>query len=129
MFSTGLTVSLEQLVLDNEIFSYVKQLSRGIRVDDDTLALDVIKKVGPKGEYLGEEHTLKHLGSHWEPMLSTRDIFENWRKKGMKDVVEKAHDRAEWIAKNHAVEGLSGPQRREIGAVIEAFEKSISKWE
>ncbi len=127
MFSTGLTVSMEQLVLDNEMFSYVKRLSGGIRVDDDTLALDVIEKVGPKGEYLGEEHTLRHLGSHWEPMLSTREIFENWAKRGMKDVVEKAHDKAEWIVQNHSVEGLSGPQRREIGAVIESFEKSISK--
>jgi len=129
MFSTGLTVSMEQLVLDNEIISYVKQLSRGIRVDEDTLALDVIKKVGPRGEYLGEGHTLKHLGSHWEPMLSTRDIFENWRKKGMKDVVEKAHDKAEWIVKNHTARHLSGQQCREIDRAIGAFEKSISKWE
>jgi trimethylamine--corrinoid protein Co-methyltransferase len=127
MFSTGLTVSYEQLVLDNEIFSYIGRLSRGIRVDDDSLALDLIEKVGPKGDYLGEEHTLHHLrsGEHWEPTVSTREIYENWQRGGKKDVVRKAHDKADWILKNHRVAPLGEDQQREIRAIIESFEGSM----
>jgi hypothetical protein len=96
MFSTGLTVSFEQLVIDNEIFSYIKRLSRGILVDEDTLALDIIERVGPKGDYLGEEHTLHHLksGEHWEPLISTREIYENWQRDE-RDIRELAESRQE----------------------------------
>jgi trimethylamine--corrinoid protein Co-methyltransferase len=127
MFSTGLCVSYEQLVLDNEIFSYIMRLTRGIRVDDDSLALELIEKVGPKGDYLGEEHTLLHLrsGEHWEPMVSTREIYENWQTAGMKDIVEKAHDKASWILKNHRVAPLQDNQQKEIRAIIESFEGSV----
>jgi len=127
MFSTGLTVSFEQLILDSEMFSYIKRLSRGIRVDEDTLALDVIERVGPKGNYLDSEHTLKHLGKgeHWEPMVSTREVYENWRKKGMKDIVHKAHEKAGLIIKNHRVVELSDRKKKEIQKVIRNFENSL----
>jgi len=127
MFSTGLTVSYEQLVLDNEIFSYVRRLSRGIRVDEDTLALDIIEKVGPKGNFLGEEHTLRNLrsGEHWEPALSTRALYENWEKRGKKDIGEKAHEQVQWILKHHRVAGLQERQKREIGDIINGFEKAL----
>jgi trimethylamine--corrinoid protein Co-methyltransferase len=126
MFSTGLTVSFEQLVIDNEIFSYIKRLSRGILVDEDTLALDTIERVGPKGDYLGEEHTLRYLksGEHWEPLISTREIYENWQREGRKDIVEKAHEKVQWILKNHKVAELSDRSKEDIQAIIKGFEGS-----
>jgi trimethylamine--corrinoid protein Co-methyltransferase len=127
MFSTGLTVSFEQLVIDNEIFSYIKRLSRGVLIDEDTLALDIIEKVGPKGDYLGEEHTLHHLGrgEHWEPLISTRGIYENWRREGKKDIGEKSHERVNWILKNHRVSKLPESRRKKVSAIIKRFEKSL----
>ena len=126
MFSTGLTVSFEQLVLDSELFSYVKRLSRGIKVDKDTLALDVIERLGPKGNFMESEHTLKHLGKgeHWEPMVSTREVYENWRKRGMKDIVRKAHEKVDSILKEHRVFELSD-KKKEIQKVIRNFENSF----
>jgi trimethylamine--corrinoid protein Co-methyltransferase len=127
MFSTGLTVSIEQLVLDSELVSYIKRLFRGITINEDTLALDVIKRLGPRGQYLDDEHTLKHLGKgeHWEPMLSNREIYENWKKKGMQDIVRKAHQKATSIIENHSVCGLSDNKRKEISKIIRNFENSI----
>ena len=127
MFGTGLVVSFEQLVLDDELFSYIKRMSRGIKVDEDTLALDVIEKLGPKGNYLAEEHTLKYLGKgeHWEPEISVREQYENWRKKGMKDVIQRAHEKVESILNSHIVDALPGYADREIKKVIEIFESSI----
>jgi len=127
MFGTGLMVSFEQLVLDDELFSYIKRLARGIRVDDDTLAIDVIEKLGPKGNYLMEDHTLKYLGSgeHWEPDISAREQYENWKKKGEKDVVRRAHEKVLSILGKKRPEGLPGEKNREIKKIIGSFEKSV----
>ncbi|UCB45832.1 MAG: trimethylamine methyltransferase family protein [Spirochaetota bacterium] len=127
LYSTGLTVSFEQLILDSEMVSYIKRLFRGIKVDDDTLAQDVIEKLGPRGNYLADEHTLMHLGQgeHWEPMVSTREIYENWKTKGMKDIVHKAHEKATSIMENHRVSELSDNKRKEIVKIIDNFESSI----
>jgi trimethylamine--corrinoid protein Co-methyltransferase len=127
MFSTGLTVSLEQLVLDHEIISYVKRMTRGIRVEEDTLALDIIEGVGPRGNYLGEEHTLKFLGTgeHWEPVISNREIYENWRRKGEKDVIQRAKEKVNSILKVHSVPELSNQKKREIEKIIKYFENTV----
>lgn len=58
-------VSPEMIVLGNEIIDMVKLLMRGIEVNDETVPLDVIDKVGPGGSYLGERHTLRHFRSFW----------------------------------------------------------------
>ncbi len=52
MFDTGLTVSLEQLVIDNEIVGWVRRYLEGIEVTEETIAVDTIDKVGPKGNFL-----------------------------------------------------------------------------
>ncbi|GAH28474.1 unnamed protein product, partial [marine sediment metagenome] len=88
MFATGLTVSFEQLVLDNEMAGIVYRLVEGIEISPQTIALGVIKRVGPKGNFLEEPHTLKYLRSseHWEPKLSSRCVYEKWIEDGGKDV-------------------------------------------
>ena len=62
----------------------LQRLLRGIEINDDTLALDVIDRVGPRSEFLTDEHTLKHLRSG---ALFDTDIFDlnargNWISKG-----------------------------------------------
>lgn len=94
MFSTGLTVSYESLVLDHEVFSMLKRFQRGIDVTDEHLAVDVIKKIGTWGSFLEEEHTLKHFKSeNWYPEISCRVLFERWVEGGSKDVHEKSHEK------------------------------------
>ncbi|NIM45683.1 MAG: trimethylamine methyltransferase, partial [Nitrososphaeria archaeon] len=56
------------LIIDNEILEGILRLVRGFEVNDDSLALDVIRRVGPGGHYLAERHTLNHfLEEHWVP--------------------------------------------------------------
>ncbi|MEW5814694.1 MAG: trimethylamine methyltransferase family protein [Spirochaetota bacterium] len=126
MLGTGLTVSFEQLVIDNELLSYIKRISRGIKIDDDTLALAAIEKIGPKGNFLSDDHTLKFLGSgeHWEPEISVREQYENWKKNGMKDIIHKAHEKVQSILKTHNSVGLSEQKTNAIKAVIRIFENS-----
>jgi trimethylamine--corrinoid protein Co-methyltransferase len=126
LFSTGLTVSFEQLLIDHEIFSYIKRLSAGIHVSEDTLALDAIQRVGPKGSYLDDEHTMKYLRSeeHWEPMVSVREIYEDWREGGEKDVVVRAKEKVDSIFQDHQVAELSTEKQKEIQRIIRNAENS-----
>jgi trimethylamine--corrinoid protein Co-methyltransferase len=94
MFSTGLTVSYESLVLDHEVFSMLKRFQRGIDVTENHLAVEVIKKIGTWGSFLEEEHTLKHFKSeNWYPEISSRVLYERWIERGARDVHAKAHEK------------------------------------
>jgi trimethylamine--corrinoid protein Co-methyltransferase len=72
-----LTVSYEKLVLDNEILGMSQRVLRGIEVNDDTLAVDLILEKGPGRDYLGEEHTIRHMRKEFfVPTLANRDPRE-----------------------------------------------------
>lgn len=94
----ALTVSCEKLVIDNEILGMVMRAVRGIEVNDETLAFDVIKKAGPGGHFISSRHTRTHMRrEHYEPTLSNRDFREKWEAEGSKDVFRKAKERVEEI--------------------------------
>ena len=57
----AVTFSPQQLVIDNEIFRGMRRILKPIEVNDDTLALDTIEKVGIGGNFLGEQHTVDHF--------------------------------------------------------------------
>jgi trimethylamine---corrinoid protein Co-methyltransferase len=123
MFSTGLCASLEQIVLDAEIFAYCKRIGKGITVNEKSLALDTIKRVGHKGEYMAEENTLTSLGTgeHWEPAVSNRAVYENWKNEGKHSVLENARRQVRSILQNHTPAELDPDRQREISRIISAF--------
>jgi trimethylamine--corrinoid protein Co-methyltransferase len=84
MFATGLTISLEQLVLDDEINGIIRRLHRGMEVNEDTIGIQVINDVGPKGSFLTEDHTLKYLlsGEFREVKVSNTNNYDNWLDAG-----------------------------------------------
>jgi trimethylamine--corrinoid protein Co-methyltransferase len=76
--------SLLCLRADNELMAYVKRMVRGAEVNPDTLATEVIRAVSPGGNFLAEEHTVKHLRRElWLPGASwTRQAFGIWESEG-----------------------------------------------
>jgi trimethylamine---corrinoid protein Co-methyltransferase len=83
MFSSGLIVSYEQLVIDNEILGYLDRVVRGMRANSDTLVVDLVRKVGHGGQFLKEAHTLKEFKSeYWIPDISSRAAFGRWTHRG-----------------------------------------------
>ena len=98
----AMTVCYEQYVIDDEINGMVMRALRGIEVNEDTLALDVIKSVGSTGTFLDKEHTVKHLRSEFFfPKVSDRSPREEWAQKGAKDARERARDIAKDTLLNH----------------------------
>ncbi len=82
-------ISPNYLVLIDEVLSMVSQYMRGIRVNDETLALGVIDRVGPGGHYLEEEHTMRHFREVWYSDLLDRSNYDEWRKQGSIDFAER----------------------------------------
>jgi len=95
MFASGLTCSHEQLIMDDEIVAMAKRIVRGITVDDETIARDVIKEIGPRGTYLTADHTLRWLRSdeYLVPRLSVRGPRSSWEMAGSKDTYALAKDK------------------------------------
>lgn len=91
MLDSGNAISYEQYVIDNEILGMVKRALTGIRVDEDALALDVMRTVGPGGTFAMEDHTIKHmLDEFFYPSLSVRDNFDAWERMGHPDMLHRA---------------------------------------
>jgi len=94
----ALTVSYEKYVVDNEILGMVMRAVEGIRVDDETLAFDLIKQVGPGGHFVTAKHTRRFMRSeHYQPSLSDRDSREEWEAKGSKTTLERAAEKVKEI--------------------------------
>ncbi|MEL7564621.1 MAG: trimethylamine methyltransferase family protein [Dehalobacterium sp.] len=103
----GLTASWEQMVVGNEIIGQVKRFMKGIRVDRETLALDVLDRVGPGGHFLGDEHTFTHFkGEHWAPKLFDRRYHSAWQSDGSLTLGERARREVKRILDEHKVPEL-----------------------
>lgn len=88
------TVRPELLLIDNEIIRAVRHLLKGFEVDTETLAADVIARVGPSGNYLAEDHTARHFREQlWFPKLWDRKTWSVWESEGARDVSQRAWHR------------------------------------
>lgn len=93
-----MTASFDKLVIDNEILGMVMRAVEGIRVDDDALAYDVIKEIGPGGHYLSSRHTRRNMRrEQFTPQLSDRDNRTVWEAAGARDAHARATERARQI--------------------------------
>lgn len=91
-----------QLLLDDELCGSMLRMKRGIEVNEDTLALDLIRKNGYWGNYLAEEHTAQNFRKeHYIPSLFVRDPFESWQEKGSRNALALAREKVDKILAGH----------------------------
>jgi trimethylamine--corrinoid protein Co-methyltransferase len=122
-----LTESFETLVLDDELCGMVERARAGIEVNEDTLALEVIKEAASKGRsFLGHKHTLTHFEKeHFIPLLIDRNRREIWeKKKDSKDIIQVARDTVREIIKTHQPEPLDKDIEKQL---LEYHEKVKSR--
>lgn len=94
----AMTACYEKYVIDNEILGMVMRAVEGIRVDDETLAFDLIKEVGPGGNFITAKHTRRFMRrEHYQPTLSDRNSRDNWEAKGKKAAWETASEKVRAI--------------------------------
>jgi len=119
-------LSYEQMLIDYEMHTMILKMLEGISVDDDTLALDVIRKVGQEGHFLAEKHTLLNSRKVWVPMLTDARPYPTWKEAGAKSVVEKAREKVKEILKTHRPEPLDTNVREKLTEIIKSAEKSMA---
>jgi trimethylamine--corrinoid protein Co-methyltransferase len=114
----GLTHSPEYMVLADEIIAQSRAFVRGVSLDDETLALDVIDRVGPGGEFMSQQHTLAHFRELWNPALYDRQRLDRWEKQGSKDINARVRERTLAILEEHQAEPLPGSVEQEIERLL-----------
>jgi trimethylamine--corrinoid protein Co-methyltransferase len=112
----SMILSLEQLVIDAEVFRMSKQAHRGILTKDEMWLDDVIQRVGPGRHFLGEKSTTDNMRSgEWLiPRLGVHDSQESWEMAGKKDVLEEARERVEHLLSTHKPLPLSDEVEKEL---------------
>jgi trimethylamine--corrinoid protein Co-methyltransferase len=119
--------SLPWLLIDDELLSYVKRISRGFEVNLDTLATDVVQAVGPGGNYMAEPHTVRHFRREmWFPGPTwTRDAWEGWADEGRTSMGERAVAEVQRILDTHKPEPIDEALAREVDSIVDAARQEL----
>ncbi|MDZ7672346.1 MAG: trimethylamine methyltransferase family protein [Halanaerobiales bacterium] len=122
----GNAASLENLVINNDLIGYARRIVQGIEVNDDTLAVDLIDKVGPGGHFLGEEHTMKYFKKEtYYPDLFKRQFYENWEAEGKKTLFDRANEKVKDILENYKPEPLPEDVQKKLQDIVDRAESKL----
>ncbi len=120
----GNTGSYDLLTANNEILGMVKKILQGVEVNDYTMAVDVIDKVGPSGHFLGEKHTIDEVRKNfWIPELMNRYRYDEWKAKGATTMGERINQKTCDILQNHECEPLDKKTCERLDAILEKAER------
>jgi trimethylamine--corrinoid protein Co-methyltransferase len=114
-------LSYEQLMIDHEIAGMIIRLYKGVDVSDETLAADVIKKVGIGGSYLAQRHTMNHIRELYKPLL-WEEIVPGLDKPEV-DMLQVAKAKAESVLAKHVPAPLDRPVKAEVDRIVASFGK------
>ena len=109
------------IILDADIYHRARWALAGVEISDETLALDVIAKVGPGGHFLGEQHTRRHMRESFVGGLQHQPGADGHYR----DPVEVARERADWILANHVPEPLAADQKAELKRILAAADREV----
>jgi trimethylamine--corrinoid protein Co-methyltransferase len=124
---SGLTFSLCQLALCDEIVDWIKAYSKNFEVTDETLALDVISQTGPDGEFLNTDHTLKHYKERWYPKLFERGTYDTWLGKGGRSLTERAAKLIELALAEPRAPSLPQDVKAQVRKIVQRAEEYQEK--
>jgi trimethylamine--corrinoid protein Co-methyltransferase len=125
MIEMGMTIDYGQMVMDNEFARMIKYLVQGIPVNDETLAVDVIREIGVGKDFLSHGSTYKHMRTQSQPDLIDRRMREDWQASGGKDIHQRALEQARHILENHQPEPLSDEALNTIRSIVEEAEAEL----
>ncbi len=123
MLEMGITFDLTQLVIDNEIAEMIKFTLNGIPVNDETLAVNVIREMGIGKDYLSHESTYQHMASQSRAQLMDRRMREDWEADGSKDIYQRAHEKMRNILETYEPPQLTSGVLQDIREIVDEAEK------
>ncbi len=125
---SAMTGSVFQLAAMDEAIGYSRRITRGIEVTPETLAVDVIKAVGPNGHYLRQAHTRKfYKNEFWYPNLCDRRNYEEWEMMGKTSFKERTVARVNDILATHRPSPIKPETESVIEKVLAEAEERVKK--
>jgi trimethylamine--corrinoid protein Co-methyltransferase len=124
---SGLQGSLQIIAMANDILGFLRAATRGVPVNDETLALDVIEELGPTGSYLDHEHTIRHYREPFYGKLVDKNPFSVWQKRGATTMEQRATQMVDQILARHQVESLPEDVQAGIRKIVEREQKWIDQ--
>ena len=125
---SGITVSYEQLVIDDEIFGMIFRAVAGIDFDEEKLAVDTIIKVAKESSnFLQQKHTLQHFqDEYFFPTLANRASRFQWKKKGGRSIVEVAREKVKKILAEHEPPDLDKNVKNQLQKILKTATKKLT---
>jgi trimethylamine---corrinoid protein Co-methyltransferase len=114
----GLTTSPEMIVLTAENIAMMRHFVRGVALETETLALDVIHEVGPGGDFLAQKHTARHFRDYWQPRLFSRQRLDDWIETGKKRLGDRLRDKTLALMETHRPEPLASAVRQTLDDIL-----------
>ena len=126
MLENGLMMNLGQLVADADFIRMFKMVSTGVPVNEESLALDVIHRVGIGGNYLGDRHTGKlYKTMQSVPKIMDRRTRNDWEQLGSMDMAAKARVEAKRIVETHHPKVLDEKTTAQIKQIVADADKEL----
>ena len=125
---SAMTGSVFQLAMMDEAIGYARRITRGIEVNEETLAVDVIHNVGPNGHYLREQHTRDHYRTEFfYPNLCDRRNYEEWEMMGKQTMSDRVVSRVQDILATHEPSPIKPETEKVIEEVLADAEKRVKE--
>ena len=125
MIESGVTFDFAQLVMDNEFARMIKYCVAGIQVDDGTLMIDDIARVGSFGDFLSLDSTYAFMRTQSQPSLLDRRVRDDWKASGGSDLYTRASEKAREIVADHKPEPLDPHVLKRLQAIVEAADREM----
>ncbi|UCE51493.1 MAG: trimethylamine methyltransferase family protein [Desulfobacterales bacterium] len=127
MLDSALTWDYASAYLQNEFIDMVLKVVNGIQVSEKSLAMDVIRDVGPAGEFITHEHTYQSFKNLSHPELMNRDNRENWEAAGSPDIVDLAYEKSLEVLNTYEPKPRPQNVQKELDSIYAEYEQAIAE--
>ena len=125
---SGLLGSLESILFADDAIGCIKRMEDGITVNDETLCLDLIDKIGPGGEYVSSKHTAMNFKKEaWYPKHLNRKQYQQWTSEGSKDIRAVISEKARTIIESDSKPILDDGVIAEYDRIIKKREQEVKE--
>jgi trimethylamine--corrinoid protein Co-methyltransferase len=125
LIELGMTYSMEQAVLVNDMIPLIRRIAEGVAVDTETLSYEDIVQQGPGGNFIPLPRTMSGMASQTNPEFSDRNMIDEWVKAGKPEAIDQAHTRVMDILANHQVNLIEKDALDEIDGIVKAADKRL----
>jgi trimethylamine--corrinoid protein Co-methyltransferase len=127
MLDSAMTWDYASAYLQNEFIEMVLKVVNGIQVTEETLAMDVIREVGPAGEFITHEHTYQNFKSLSHPELMNRDNRDNWEATGSPNIVELAYEKSIGVLNTYKPKPRPENVQKQLDSIYAEYEQAVAE--